>query len=75
MLIGDAAHAIPAACGQSGSQAFEDAVVLTQILATEHSVPQALHDFEVKWLHRVKVIHNNESKAYAKQPISSQYHP
>jgi len=40
-LIGDAAHTMPAARGQSSSQAFEDAVVLTQILATEHSVPQA----------------------------------
>jgi len=38
MLIGDAAHTMPAATGQGSSWAFKDAVVLTQILATEHSV-------------------------------------
>jgi len=49
-LIGDAAHAMRATTGQGGSQAFEDAVMLTRTLASEHSVPKALHDFEVNRL-------------------------
>lgn len=62
-LIGDAAHAFPSADGQGGSQAFEDAIVLTRLLANkseQHSIQEVLSMFERERLPRVKTVHNDQ---------------
>lgn len=63
-LVGDAAHSIRPASGLGGSLAFEDAVLLSRILADEKSgkdIEQRLRNFEELRLPRCKSISNDQT--------------
>jgi len=66
-LIGDAAHAFPAADGQGGSQAFEDAIVLTRLLeqGPKTTIDKVLEEFEVSRMERVTKIHADQTQRFA----------
>merc|ERR1712232_1479861 len=78
-LIGDAAHAFPSAGGQGGSQAFEDAIVLTRLLE-EHpssgkSMAETLEEFEKSRMERVKRIHDDQTERFANASTKSSHVP
>ncbi|MFJ2690184.1 FAD-dependent monooxygenase [Pseudomonas sp. NPDC087336] len=56
LLIGDAAHATTAHLGMGAGMALEDAVVLSQCIASEASLPQALEAFMRRRFERVKTV-------------------
>ena len=72
-LLGDAAHAFPSSEGQGGSQAFEDAVVLTRLLKEKYyggqeettSFETILEEFEMSRLPRVKKLHQDQTERFA----------
>ena len=67
-LVGDAAHAFPSSEGQGGSQAFEDAVVLTRLMRDNHGITsyeQILEEFETSRLPRVKKLHQDQTERFA----------
>ena len=48
MVIGDAAHAFPPQFAQGAAMAIEDAVALTELLATSADIDLALRSYESK---------------------------
>jgi 2-polyprenyl-6-methoxyphenol hydroxylase-like FAD-dependent oxidoreductase len=66
-LIGDAAHAIRPYSGLGGSMAFEDAVILSQMLSqiqnpqSEEEVTETLRQFEAKRLPRLVSISKDQT--------------
>lgn len=60
-LVGDSAHALRPASGLGGSLAFEDAVILSQMLESSDDYVQSLREFEQKRLPRCKVISDDQT--------------
>ena len=56
VLLGDAAHPMTPNLGQGGCQAVEDAVVLADALAKEHSVEAALARYQSKRVRRANAF-------------------
>lgn len=56
VLIGDAAHACVPTLAQGGAMAFEDALVLGQMLVDTESIPDALAAFERRRRERVALV-------------------
>ncbi len=64
LLIGDAAHATTPDLGQGGSQALEDAVVLSNLLKQHHNYQHAFREFEkIRIPRTTKVIHTSRNMA------------
>jgi 2-polyprenyl-6-methoxyphenol hydroxylase-like FAD-dependent oxidoreductase len=56
VLVGDAAHATSPNMAQGAAMAFEDAVVLTQCLTYQATVPEALRTYVTRRLPRIRWI-------------------
>ena len=56
LLVGDAAHATTPSMAQGAAMAFEDALVLADVLGRTASVPEALRDYEVRRRPRVERV-------------------
>ncbi len=56
VLIGDAAHATSPNMASGAAMAFEDALVLAEMLASERPVAQALHDFAARRMARTRWV-------------------
>jgi salicylate hydroxylase len=56
VVIGDAAHAFPPQFAQGAAMAIEDAVALTELLATSANIDLALRSYESKRRPRVNKV-------------------
>lgn len=56
VLLGDAAHAMTSDLGQGACQAFEDAVVLSAIMAADRDIPGALAEYDEQRQPRTRMI-------------------
>jgi FAD-dependent urate hydroxylase len=59
LLVGDAAHATSPSLAQGAAMAFEDAVVLAEVLRDLADVPAALVEYERRRRPRTTSVHNN----------------
>lgn len=57
MLIGDAAHATSPNMASGAAMAFEDALVLSNLIVSGREVAQVLSDFTAQRLNRVRWVH------------------
>jgi 2-polyprenyl-6-methoxyphenol hydroxylase-like FAD-dependent oxidoreductase len=56
LLVGDAAHATTPNMAQGAAMAFEDALVLADVLTTDASIPAALREYELRRRPRIERV-------------------
>lgn len=57
LLIGDAAHATSPNMASGAAMAFEDALILSDLIASGRSIDQVLNDYTARRLKRVRWVH------------------
>jgi 2-polyprenyl-6-methoxyphenol hydroxylase-like FAD-dependent oxidoreductase len=62
LLIGDAAHATSPNMASGAAMAFEDAVVLADLIASERDVSQVLSEYSTQRMARIRWLHEQTHK-------------